>query len=65
MVRGALVGIPGLGKSRQARLIKELGGVRAAQRASLEDLRALTWLPQTVAEATYAHLHPKRATVSA
>jgi len=65
MVRGALVGIPGLGKSRQARLIKELGGVRAVQRASLEDLRALTWLPQTVADATYAHLHPKRATVSA
>ncbi len=55
--RSALDGIPGLGPSRRARLVKELGGVRAVRRASLEDLHALTWLPDVVAGEVWRHLH--------
>jgi excinuclease ABC subunit C len=57
MTRSVLDGVPGLGDLRRKRLVKELGGVRAVQRASLDDLRALTWLPHTVADALYEHLH--------
>jgi excinuclease ABC subunit C len=58
MTRSALDGIPGLGPSRRKRLISEMGGVRAVQAASLEDLRRLSFLPQAVAESVYRHLHP-------
>ena len=57
MTTSALDGIPGLGAVRQKRLLKELGGVAGARRASLEDLKALTWLPDSVAEAVYERLH--------
>jgi excinuclease ABC subunit C len=57
MTRSALDGIPGLGPTRRKRLLKELGSARAVSRASLDDLKALTWLPDSVAEAVYAHLH--------
>ena len=50
--------IPGLGPSRKKRLVKELGGVRAVQRAELIELKELTWLPDVVAETVYDHLHP-------
>ena len=53
MTRSALDDIPGLGPARRKRLIKEFGGVRAVQRAELEDLRALSWLPDDVAAAVY------------
>jgi hypothetical protein len=33
------------------------GGVRAVQRAPLEDLVALGWLPDPVAEAVFAKAH--------
>jgi excinuclease ABC subunit C len=55
--RSVLEGIPGLGEQRRARLVGHFGGVRAVQRASLDDLRALTWLPDAVAEAVYGSLH--------
>jgi excinuclease ABC subunit C len=57
MTRSVLDGIPGLGEKRKQRLIKELGGVRAVQRADLEDLRALPWLPDAVAAAVYEAVH--------
>jgi len=60
MTRGALDGVPGLGPVRRRRLIAELGGVRAVQAASLQDLLELTWLPQAVAHAVYEHLHARR-----
>jgi excinuclease ABC subunit C len=60
MTTSALDGIAGLGETRKKRLAKELGGVNAVKQASLEDLRALTWLPDTVAEAVYAKLHEQR-----
>jgi excinuclease ABC subunit C len=59
MTRGALDGIPGLGPTRRKRLADELGGVRAVQAATLEQLLAVTWLPDVVAEAVYDHLHAR------
>src|SRR5438105_3928823 len=49
--------IPGLGAIRRKRLVKELGGVQAVRRASVEELSALPWLPDKVARAVYDHLH--------
>jgi excinuclease ABC subunit C len=57
MTVSALDGIRGLGPARQKRLRTELGGVRAVKAASLDDLKALPWLPDTVAEAVYEKLH--------
>ena len=54
MTRSALDGIAGLGPVRKARLTKELGGVRAVQRAELSELKALGWLPDAVAENVHA-----------
>ena len=57
MTRGALDGIDGLGERRRKRLIESFGGVRGVKSASLEDLLALSWLPEDVAKAVYEHLH--------
>jgi excinuclease ABC subunit C len=57
MTRGALDGIEGLGERRRKRLVESLGGVRGVKAASLEDLLALTWLPEDIARAVYEHLH--------
>jgi excinuclease ABC subunit C len=53
MTRSALDGIPGLGETRRKRLIKELGGVHAVKRTSLEQLQQLSWLPNSVAAAVH------------
>ncbi len=58
MKRGVLDGIAGLGDKRRARLVSELGGVGAVKSASLEDLQALSWLPDAVARAVHAATHP-------
>ena len=57
MTGSALDGIAGLGPVRKVRLTKELGGVRAVQRAELHELEALGWLPDAVAENVHAALH--------
>jgi excinuclease ABC subunit C len=57
MTKSVLDDVPGLGPTRRKRLIKELGGVKAVKQASLDDLRALSWLPNAVAEAVYEKLH--------
>ena len=54
MTTSFLDDIPGLGPTRSKRLVKELGGVRAVQKATVEELQALSWLPDTVAEAIVA-----------
>jgi excinuclease ABC subunit C len=59
MTSSALDGIPGLGPTRQKRLLKELGTVKAVRQASLETLKDRSWLPDKVAEAVYEHLHPE------
>jgi excinuclease ABC subunit C len=49
--------VPGLGPTRRKRLLKELGGIRAVKAASRDDLRAISWLPDVVADAVYAKIH--------
>ena len=60
MTRGALDGVPGLGPVRRRRLVSEMGGVRAVQAASLDDLLRLAWLPEPVARAVHEHLHARK-----
>ena len=60
MTRSSLEGIAGLGETRRKRLIAELGGVKAVKQASLEQLQALTWLPDAVAEAVHDHVRGGR-----
>ena len=57
MTKSSLDGIDGLGPARRTRLVKELGGVRAVQQAPLDDLLALSWLPDAVAYSVYEKLH--------
>ncbi len=57
MTKSSLDDIAGLGDTRKTRLAKELGGVNAVKKASLETLKSLTWLPDAVAEAVYAKFH--------
>ncbi len=57
MTSSALDGIAGLGPVRQKRLRKELGGMAGVKAATVEDLLALTWLPDEVARAVYTSLH--------
>ncbi len=65
MTASALDDVPGLGPTRRARLVKELGGVKALNGASLDTLLALTWLPDAVARAVYEKLHgPQRSLAS-
>ena len=57
MTSSALDDIPGLGEQRRKQLVKAMGGVRAVQRAELDDLKALSFLPDKVAEAVYTKFH--------
>ena len=57
MTKSILDDIPGLGPTRQKRLRKELGGVAGVKQAALEDLHALTWLPNAVGDAVYRKIH--------
>jgi len=57
MTASVLDGIKGLGPARRKRLTKELGSVAGVKAASLDDLRALSWLPDDVAVAVYGKIH--------
>ncbi|MGH9075292.1 MAG: excinuclease ABC subunit UvrC, partial [Acidimicrobiales bacterium] len=57
MTTSVLDGVAGLGPVRQKRLLRELGSVKAARAASLEELSALPWLPDAVAGAVFERLH--------
>ena len=59
MVSSSLEGIPGLGELRAKRLVKEMGGVNAVKKATLEELTLLSWLPTAVATAIHQHFHPE------
>ena len=61
MTTSVLDGIPGLGRVRKKRLVKELGGVRAVKEATLEELQALPWLPDDVARAVHDKIHGRAA----
>jgi excinuclease ABC subunit C len=53
-----LGGVRGLGATRRHRLVAEFGSLRALRSASAEDLRSVSWLPDDVATAVFAKLHP-------
>jgi excinuclease ABC subunit C len=57
MTKSVLDDVPGLGPARRTRLVKELGGIRAVKLASLEQLRALSWLPDATADAVHEKIH--------
>ncbi|MGH9119794.1 MAG: excinuclease ABC subunit UvrC [Acidimicrobiales bacterium] len=59
MTRSVLDDVPGLGPTRRKRLLKELGGIRAVKVASRDDLRALSWLPDAVADAVHDKIHAR------
>ncbi len=56
MVASSLQGVKGLGPSRRQQLIEHFGSLEALRGASREDLAALTWLPEPVAQNLYDHL---------
>jgi excinuclease ABC subunit C len=58
MTKSPLDEVKGLGPTRKKRLLKELGSARAVARATLDELKALPWLPDAVAEAVYEAVHP-------
>ena len=57
MTRSVLDDIAGLGPNRRKRLTSELGGVAGVKRASIDQLRALSWLPDNVATAVFYKVH--------
>jgi excinuclease ABC subunit C len=59
MVASSLDGIHGLGEARKRQLVKAMGGVNAVKRATLEELQALSFLPDVVAAAVYDRFHPR------
>jgi excinuclease ABC subunit C len=64
MTRSVLDDIKGLGPTRRKRLTRELGGVAGVRAASLDDLLALTWLPDDVARAVYEKVHGRGVAVA-
>jgi excinuclease ABC subunit C len=67
MTASSLDGIAGLGEARKKKLVQVMGGVNSVKKASLEELKAQSFLPDAVAEAVYAKFHqaiPHQATTS-
>ena len=58
MTASSLDGIPGLGETRKKKLVAAMGGVNAVKRASLDELRAHSFLPDAVATAIHERFHP-------
>ena len=58
MTKSALDDIPGLGEVRRKKLLKAMGSVKAVKQADLDELQALSFLPDAVAEAIHAKFHP-------
>jgi excinuclease ABC subunit C len=63
MTRSVLDDVPGLGPARRTRLLKEIGSVKRLREANLDELLALSWLPDAVARAVYDRLHDGGATM--
>jgi excinuclease ABC subunit C len=58
MTTSVLDDIPGLGPTRRKRLLKEFGSVKKIRELAEDELVSLSWLPDPVARAVYAKLHP-------
>jgi len=56
MVATTLAGIEGVGPARRERLLEVFGSLDAMRQATLDELRALAWLPDDAALALYDHL---------
>jgi len=61
MTASSLDGIRGLGEARKKQLVKAVGGVNAVKRAELDELMALSFLPNAVGQAVYDKFHPARS----
>lgn len=57
MRASVLDGIAGLGETRKKKLIAACGGITGIKSASRDDLRALSWLPESVADAVFERCH--------
>lgn len=57
MTRSVLDDIAGLGPARKKKLVSTFGGVNAVKAASRDELMAVSWLPDTVADAVWTALH--------
>jgi excinuclease ABC subunit C len=57
MTTGVLDGVPGLGPKRRTRLLSQFGGIGPLRKATIEELRALSWLPDQVADTVHQRLH--------
>jgi len=53
MVATMLDGVAGLGLQRRERLMAEMGSLDRLRAASLDELRAISWLPESVAQNIY------------
>jgi excinuclease ABC subunit C len=56
MVASTLEGVMGLGPARRERLMVHFGSLDALRHATLEELQAILWLPNDVAQNIYDHL---------
>ena len=61
MVATLLDGVEGLGPKRRDRLMLEMGSLEHLRGARLDELNALEWLPDTVAQNIYDHLRAPSA----
>ena len=57
MVTSELEGIAGLGSVRREKLLAHFGSLAVLKKASLEDLQAVSWLPDEVGQRIYDALH--------
>ena len=58
MTKSILDDVAGLGPTRKTRLLREFGSVKKLRALDEAELLALPWLPEAVARAVYAQLHP-------
>jgi excinuclease ABC subunit C len=61
MVATLLDGVEGLGPRRRERLMLQMGSLENLRGASLDELRALAWLPDDVAQNIYDRLRAPTA----
>jgi excinuclease ABC subunit C len=61
MTTSSLDGIPGLGEARKKKLVQVMGGVNAVKKATLDELKSQSFLPDAVAEAVFYKFHPATA----
>lgn len=54
-LESALEQIEGIGPKRRVKLLRHFGSVAKIKKARLEELQQLEWLPQSAAQAVYAH----------